>query len=152
MRKKNLLTKLNPRMKYRGIRGIRYNEDGISAVEFAIIAPLMVLLFFGCVGISLMMRLDRKVATTSSSLGDLTARLSSVNDGQMSEMFAAASVLLQPNDITKARMRITSIVDSGDGVTKVDWSDGYNFTAYSAGANIVVPNGIVSTPGSSYLG
>lgn len=151
MRKKNFLTKLNPRMKYRGIRGIRYNEDGISAVEFAIIAPLMVLLFFGCIEISLMMRLDRKVATTSSSLGDLTARLSSVNDGQMSEMFAAASVLLQPNDITKARMRITSIVDSGDGVTKVDWSDGYNFTAYSAGANIVVPNGIVSTPGSVIL-
>lgn len=151
MRKKSLLTKLNPRMKYRGIRGIRYNEDGISALEFAIVAPLMVLLFFGCIEISLMMRLDRKVATTSSSLGDLTARLASVDDSQMAEMFAAASVLLQPNDITQARMRITSIVDSGDGVTKVDWSDGYNFTAFTPGATIAVPTGIVASPGSVIL-
>lgn len=151
MRKKSLLSKLNPRMKYRGIRGIRYNEDGLSAIEFAIVAPLLVVLFFGCIELSLMMRLDRKVATTSSSLGDLTARLSSVDDSQMAEMFAAAGVLLQPNDITQSRMRITSIVDDGDGVAKVAWSDAYNFTAMPTGSTVSVPNGIVSSPGSVIL-
>lgn len=151
MKRRNILSRLNPRLKWRGIRGIRYNEDGISAIEFAIIAPVMVLLFFGCVELSLMMRLDRRISTTSSSLGDLTSRLAAVDDGDMTEMFAAARILMQPYDVSTSRMRITSIVDDGDGVTRVAWSDGYNFAPLPEGTTVVVPNGIVSSPGSVIL-
>ena len=47
MSRKSLLSRINPRLKWRGIQGLHYNEQGVSAVEFAIIAPVMVLIYFG---------------------------------------------------------------------------------------------------------
>ncbi|MCA8903600.1 MAG: pilus assembly protein, partial [Hyphomonas sp.] len=47
-----------------------------------------------------------------------------------------------------ARMRITSIVDSGDGNPKVAWSDAYNMAAYAPGDTVTVPTGIIPSPGS----
>tara|TARA_R110000824_G_scaffold375374_1_gene566268 strand:- start:134 stop:745 length:612 start_codon:yes stop_codon:yes gene_type:complete len=151
MSRKSLLSRLNPRLKWRGIQGLHYNEQGVSAVEFAIIAPVMVLIYFGCIELSFLMRMDRRVTSTSASLGDLTARLATVTDADMGEMFAAAKVMMQPYDATEANLRITSIVDNGDGVPRVDWSDAYNITAHSQGSTISVPAGIIPSPGSVIL-
>lgn len=151
MSKKSLLSRLNPRTKWRGVRGIRYNEDGVSAVEFALIAPVLILIYLGIVELSLLMRVDRRVTSTSASLGDLTARLATVTDDDMEEMFAAAQVMMQPYEAEAARMRITSIVDDGDGTPKVAWSDAYKMTPYAPGDLVTVPAGIISSPGSIIL-
>ena len=67
MSRQNLLSRLNPRLKWRGIRGLRYNEQGISAVEFALIAPLLIILYLGAIELSLLMEVDRRVTQTSAS-------------------------------------------------------------------------------------
>lgn len=139
---------LTRRTRWRGIQGIWYNEKGISAVEFAFIAPVMVLIYFGCIELSLLMRADRRVTTTASSLGDLTARLVTVSDTDMQELYNAATVLMSPYPANTARMRITSVVDDGDGETRVAWSDGFNMTPYSEDALITIPEGLVASPGS----
>lgn len=151
MTKKSLLSRLNPRLKWRGVRGIRYNQEGVSAVEFALIAPLLIFIYLGAVELSLLMRVDRRVTSTTASLGDLTARLATVTDDDMKEMFAAAEVMMQPYEAQSATMRITSIVDKGDGKPVVEWSDAYKMAAYSKGAKVTVPNGIISSPGSIIL-
>lgn len=145
---KSILSPLTRRTRWRGIEGIWYNEKGISAVEFALIAPLMVLIYFGCIELSLLMRVDRRVTTTASSLGDLTARLVTVDDADMQELYNAAAVTMQPYDASNARMRITSVVDSGDGQTRVEWSDGFNMAPYTENVLITVPEGLVPSPGS----
>ena len=148
MQRRSLLSRLNPRLKWRGIRGLRYNEDGISAVEFALIAPLLIVLYLGAIEVSLLMEADRKVTQTCASLGDLTARLSTVTDDDMAEMFAAAKILMQPYDANATGMRITSVVDKGDGKPKVAWSDAHAMTAYAEGTNMTLPAGIMPSPGS----
>jgi Flp pilus assembly protein TadG len=145
---RSALSSLTRRTRWRGIQGICYNEKGISAVEFALIAPLMVLIYFGCIELSFLMRVDRRVTTTASSLGDLTARLVTVSDADMQELFNAASVTMQPYSADTARMRITSVIDNGDGQTRVDWSDGHNITPYTKNALVSVPAGLVPSPGS----
>lgn len=144
----SFLAPLTRRTRWRGIQGIWYNEKGVSAVEFALIAPLMILIYFGSIELSLLMRADRRVTSTASSLGDLTARLTTASDSDMQELFDAATVLMSPYPADTARMRITSVVDNGDGNTRVDWSDGFNISPYTAGALITVPPGLVPTPGS----
>jgi Flp pilus assembly protein TadG len=145
---RGLYRRLNPRLKWRGVRGLRYDERGVSAVEFAMIAPVLVLIYLGCVELSLMMRVDRRVTSTSAALGDLTARLTVVTEADMEEMYNAAAVMMQPYDMDTTRMRITSIVDTGDGSPTVDWSDAHNMTAYANGATVTVPAGIIPSPGS----
>ena len=49
-------------------RKLSQSEDGISAVEFALIAPLMALIYFGCIELSVMMTLDRKVTGATAAL------------------------------------------------------------------------------------
>jgi Flp pilus assembly protein TadG len=148
MAKRKLLSRLNPRLKWRGIRGLRYNEQGISAVEFALIAPLLIILYLGAIELSLLMEVDRRVTQTSASLGDLTARLSTVTDTDMEEMFAAAKVLMEPYEAADAQMRISSIVDDGNGVAKVAWSDAHNMSAYNKDEVVTIPAGIMPSPGS----
>ncbi|MBY9066535.1 pilus assembly protein [Hyphomonas sp. WL0036] len=144
LRRKNAPRKL-------GLKSLLRNEDGVSAVEFAFIAPLLVLIFFGCIELSLLMRADRRVTATAASLGDLTSRLASVSDDDMHELYNAAAVLMQPYSASDTRMRITSIVDSGDGQKKVAWSDGYKMTPRVVDSVVDVPSGIVPSPGSVIL-
>jgi Flp pilus assembly protein TadG len=144
----SFLSRLNPRTKWRGVRGLRYDERGVSAVEFALIAPVLVLIYLGCIELSMMMRADRRVTSTSAALGDLTARLTTVTNEDMEEMFAAATVMMQPYDAETARMRITSLVDNGDGSPTVAWSEGHNFEGYAVGSTLTVPAGVVPSPGS----
>ena len=151
MARRSLLSRLNPRLKWRGVRGLRYNEQGISAVEFALIAPLLIVLYLGAIELSLLMEVDRRITQTTASLGDLTARLSTVTDSDMTEMFAAAKIMMQPYDATTAGMRITSIVDKGDGNPKVAWSDAHVLSPYEPGTTVDLPDGIMPSPGSIIL-
>ncbi len=148
---RKILKALNPRLKWRGVRGLRYNEDGVSAVEFALIAPVLIMLYLGCIELSFLMRVDRRVTSTSAAMGDLTARLTAVTDDDLDELFDAASIMLQPYSVSNSRLRITSIVDTGNGVKSVAWSEGYNMTPLAAGSTVTVPAGLVPSPGSVIL-
>lgn len=139
---------LTRRTRWRGVKGLWYNEKGVSAVEFALIAPVLVLVYFGCIELSLLMRADRRVTATAASLGDLTARLVTVSDQDMMELYNAANVMMQPYSANVARMRITSVVDTGNGETRVAWSDAFNIEPYTPNATITVPTGLVPSPGS----
>lgn len=141
------MRQMQKRFKLRNIRGIFRAKDGISAVEFALIAPLMFLIYGACIELSFMMMLDRKVTTATATLGDLTARAATMKNEDVTEVFEAARMIFQPNDITVARMRISSIYDDG-GVNKVAWSDGYNLTAYTDNEVITVPANLVPEGGS----
>lgn len=133
------------------LKSLLRNEDGVSAVEFAFIAPLMVLIFFGCIELSFMMRADRRVTATAANLGDLTSRLASVTDDDMRELYNAAAVMMQPYQASETRMRITSIVDNGDGKKRVAWSDGHKLEPRVVNSQVTVPDGIVPSPGSVIL-
>lgn len=144
LRRKNAPRKL-------GLGSLLRNEDGVTAVEFAIIAPLMVLIFFGCIELSFLMRADRRVTATAASLGDLTSRLAAVTDDDMHELYNAATVMMQPYPAAETRMRITSIEDNGDGKKRVKWSDGHEMTPRPVNSIVNVPDGIVPSPGSVIL-
>lgn len=141
-----MMIKLN-QMHWRNIRGFIRARDGISAVEFALIAPVMMLIYFACIELSLMMVLDRKVTTSTATLGDLTARATEVSNDDLDDIFQATRMIFQPNDITKARMRITSLTDD-EGTARVAWSDGCSLAPYAAGDAVTIPANLMPAGGS----
>jgi len=121
----------------------------VSAVEFALIAPVMAVMYFGSVELSFMMQQDRKVTTAAATLGDLTSRAAVISDGDMADIIQATRMVMQPADITTARIRVTSLVDkAADGVLKVDWSDAQNLTPFAEDMVMTVPEDIVPIGGS----
>ncbi len=106
------------------LRRMGGDRRGVTAVEFALIAPVLVALYLGSVELSFMMAADRKVTTASSALGDLTARSLIIDDAEMDAIFEAARLIFQPLDVNEARLRISSLQDDqANDQTLVLWSD-----------------------------
>ncbi len=137
-------------MKIRGIRSLLRNRDGISAVEFAIIAPVMVLIYFAVIELSFMMQADRKVTTATSSLGDLVARSAIVTNDDLDDIFESTRMIFQPLSLSNARLRVSSLTDN-NGTVEVDWSDEMNWTPLAPGSTVVVPANLVPSGGSVIL-
>ncbi|OYX04897.1 MAG: hypothetical protein B7Z15_17290 [Rhizobiales bacterium 32-66-8] len=55
-------------------RRLRAAEAGVAAVEFALILPIMLLVYIGTVEASVLISMDRKIQSVSGAVGDLVAR------------------------------------------------------------------------------
>ena len=142
---KNKFSPLN----LRGLKALKKDQDGMSAVEFALIAPLMVLLYFGGIELSFLMEADRRVTTVSSTIGDLTSRAASLDTDEVGDIFAASNQLILPFDPNTAQLRISSLVADENGAVTVDWSEGCRIVARPPGSTVDdLPNGIVPESGS----
>lgn len=132
---------------------LRRDRKGVSAVEFALIAPVLVCFYFGCIELSTMMITDRKVTSTAAAVGDLVARVPSLDTAEMNNIFNSTVINMAPNEFADTRIRVTSVELDTDGVTTiVGWSRSTtNWSAHTAGATITVPAGIVPTDGSVIL-
>lgn len=137
---------------------LKSDDRGISAVEFALILPVLISLYLGGVELTLAMTLDRKVTGATAALGDLTARASHLDNDDLADIFEATRMVLQPNDIAQASMQITSVSYdstvhsiSGDTVeVNVDWSDtcGSEITALNDDVTITVPKDLIPDGGT----
>jgi len=56
------------------------SEDGVSAIEFAFILPVMVVMFLGVVEVSNYVMAARRVASVASTAADLVAQDTFIGD------------------------------------------------------------------------
>ena len=90
----------------------RYLRDqaGISALEFALTAPLLIACLAGMGELSQLLVADRDVIKISTSLADLTAEASNVTAATLNDQFAIATNLMAPLPVGDLSMRVTSVV------------------------------------------
>ncbi|MEN0653586.1 MULTISPECIES: TadE/TadG family type IV pilus assembly protein [Hyphobacterium] len=134
----------------RFIRSLARRQDGVSAVEFALIAPIMMLFYLGVVEVSLALGVDRKVTSTASALADLVAQDDVITDDEMAQILAAGPVLVAPHPGTPLQIRISSVTMNLTGDAEVDWSDARGMTPLGEGTRYTPPTGILS-PGRSII-
>jgi len=82
----------------RSLRLRRFAREtrGAAAVEFALVTPLMLSLYFGMVELSTGVAMDRKVTMVSHTLSDLIGQATAVDDTDISNVFNAASSIMTP--------------------------------------------------------
>jgi len=98
---------------------------GLAATEFAVIVPLMLVMFFGTVEFSSAVAIDRKVTLMARTLSDLTSQSTSVGDTDMTNFFAASTGVMTPYDATPVASTITELyVDPSTLQAHVQWSKG----------------------------
>jgi Flp pilus assembly protein TadG len=96
-------------------------QSGVSAVEFALIAPLMVVMLFGATEVSLLVTVDRKTTIAASTLGDLAAQTDLVSCAELSQISAVTRQVFEPYSGANASMVVANLVLDG-GAAKVEWS------------------------------
>jgi Flp pilus assembly protein TadG len=107
------------------VRGLLDDRGGLAAVEFAMIFPMMVVMFFGVVELSSALSVDRKATLVARTLSDLTSQMASVADADLVSFGQTAKSIMTPYPVSPLISSITQVyVDSASGVAKVQWSKG----------------------------
>ena len=91
----------------------RASREGIAAIEFAFVAPIMIVMYLGLAELSLLIAEDRRISHAANVAGDLTTQQSSVTKAGMSEIMNA--VLLTLENENNAKIEITSYNLDGNG-------------------------------------
>ena len=133
------------------IRGLARRTDGLAAIEFALIAPILIMMFFGLIEISNGLMCRQQVGTMASSAADLVAQAQQITNNDRDNVFAATAAIMYPNSTTSLSMVISSVVDDGHGGGKVAWSDAKNGSARAIGSTVAVPTGLIPAGGSVIL-
>jgi Flp pilus assembly protein TadG len=119
----------------------RFHQDrrGVSAVEFAMLLPLMITLYIGGVEVSSAIAVDRKVTLVARTLGDLVAQSTSVNATDMTNILNAASSVVQPYSSSLIQVKVSRVDVDANGVAKVVWSKAQNASARPAQSTVTLP-------------
>jgi Flp pilus assembly protein TadG len=107
------------------ITKLRSDTSGLAAVEFALIIPLMLMMFFGMIDVSSGFAVDRKVSAIAQTLSDLTSRYTVVQETDITNFFTIADAMLTPYDSTILQATISQVyMDPASKTAKVVWSRG----------------------------
>ena len=107
----------------RAVHSLARDCRGVSAVEFAIIAPMLIVIFFGGLVTTQAVAISRKVAITTRALADLTSQYTQMSSSDMTTVMNASTQIIAPYDATPLSIRISQITTNPVGLqAKVDWS------------------------------
>jgi Flp pilus assembly protein TadG len=143
-------------------------EGGIVAVEFALILPIMVTLYFGVIALTNGYATKHRVESVSRVMSDLVGRLKNkvVTPAEIDGIATAAAAIMAPYDpqgmlITLASVVVRPVGTSYEG--KICWSTSRRIkadgtlaieappAAYAKGKVVTVPAGYNKLLSSSYI-
>ena len=125
------------------LRALVANRSAVSAVEFALILPVMLSLYLGGIQISQALSINRKVGHVTSTLGDLVAQSKSLAGTDVQDIFDASSSVMAPYAATPLTITVTEIAIDANSKATVAWSDARNATALTPGASVTLPAALV---------
>jgi Flp pilus assembly protein TadG len=124
----------------------RFKRDtrGVSALEFALIAPVLLAMYLGAAQMTLALSADRKVTGAATSVADLVTQDDVITNAELADIYAAGDAIIFPNDPTNLSFRITSIRMDVDGEVFVDWSDARGMVPLSTNSLPTLPDGLLA--------
>jgi len=132
------------------LRALGRDIRGVSAVEFALVLPFLVLIYLGGYQLSDAIAAQRKVTTTTRAIADLTSRYTTVTDNDLDTVLNASRQIMAPYSTSNASLTISQVSIDADGVGTVDWSRPLHGTALEVGSTFDVPTEI-RQPNTSIL-
>lgn len=124
--------------------GLRRDRRGVAAVEFALIAPVMVLLYLGGTELTRVLSVDRKVSMAARVASDLVARQTNsvMTAAELNTALDGASAMLAPFATGPLGLVVSSVVIDDKGKATVSWSVSRNGKALTKGSAVTLPAGI----------
>ncbi len=116
-------------MLLRTLRRFAAAKRGVAAIEFAILAPMMVFLMFASVDLLNMLETNKRVQNVAASVADVVARDTEVSNSEISGLWSAIGVLMYPDNGSGVNIRITSVRINSATDARVVWSEGRGMSA-----------------------
>lgn len=128
-------------------------KKGVAALEFAIIAPLlMVPLLLGSVDLIDVLGANKRAQNAAASLADVVARDTEISTPEVNGLWDGLEVLMYPNDAANMEIRITSVSIENSSTARVVWSEGHGgMTARTTGSTVTGLDARMMVPGTSLI-
>jgi Flp pilus assembly protein TadG len=124
------------------------DRRGVAAIEFAMIFPVMILLYVGVVETANLLTIYRRASQVASTAADLTAQVKQVTAVDLRDIESASTALLTPYSTTPLKITLTSVVADKDNNGKVSWSCSNKGAGRSTGSSYPVPAGLTEANSS----
>jgi Flp pilus assembly protein TadG len=131
-----------PTLAARNLRSLAGDERGVSAVEFAMLLPLMLTLYLGAVELSQGIAADRKVTLTARTVSDLVSQVSSINNTGVSNSLSAAAAVMAPYPSGQLKVTVSSVKIDSQGKATIEWSDTLNGAARAKNSTVSIPTAL----------
>lgn len=131
---------------FRQLNGLWRDRSGVSATEFALILPFMLVILIGMTELSGAINADRKVSRIANSTTDLVAQAQTLTTGELDDILALGEKILDPYPDDTLETIISSVTFDEDGDPIVDWSYSNKSNAWDEGAAppIVLPETVAA--------
>ncbi|CAN7513820.1 TadE/TadG family type IV pilus assembly protein [Ensifer sp. 1H6] len=134
------------RLTFASFRSLLKDRGGLGGVEFAIVTPLLIMIYVGAFELSLGFTVAGKAARASSAVADLVSQQSEVNKTYLGNMSNVVKSILAPYEGSKYTLKITGIEVSGTNTGTVVWSRDQNGAVpYAVNSTTTVPSQFTAT-------
>jgi len=120
-----------------------HDERGVSAVEFAMLAPVLIAFYFGLAELCQGYMAQKRMGHAGSMVADLVAQEESVTTTNLDDIFDIGGLIMKPFAITRLNLRVSSVTRTSADA-RVDWSRGDGMTARAVNSTITLPADLIA--------
>ena len=126
--------------------------DGAAVVEFALLLPMLIILFVGGLAASQAITAYRKVVDTTVQLANVSTQYTAMTPADTSSIMAATSQIMVPYSTLTLTIKLTEITTDINGVGLVVWCQAWptGGPCNTPGQTWPLPSGL-ATPSTSYM-
>ncbi len=131
-------------MMRRGLfRRLGRDERGVSAVEFALLAPVLIAFYFGMAEFCQGFMAQKRMGHVSAMVADLVAQEETVSRANIDDIFDIGGLIMKPFATSGLKQRVSSVTRTS-GVARVDWSRGDGLAARAVNSTITLPTDLIA--------
>ncbi len=124
------------------LKSLWRDTSAVSAVEFALIAPLLVSIYLGAAETTVGVSINRKVSRVASTVSDLVAQAQAISAADIDSIMNVSAAVMAPTDDTPLRIIVTGVNIDANKKAKVLWSRARNASKAATGSIYPIPSSI----------
>lgn len=132
------------------VRPLLGDRRGVALIEFAIVLPVLLLLFLGGFNLARAMSMSRKATVATHVVADLASQQRTTTKVALTEIMSVKAAVARPFNLSETVSRITHVRTNGEGVGHVIWSHAAKGEALRRNRPYALPDG-VRLPGTTYI-
>jgi Flp pilus assembly protein TadG len=132
------------------IRGWIDDRRGVGAVEFALVVPIVIVVYLAGFEIAEAASVYRKLTDTTVQLANVTAQYSTMSGADVSNVMGASSQIMTPYATGPLSIVLSEVTTDANGAATVTWSQESNGAALKCGSAVTMPAGF-ATANTSYI-
>ncbi|HYD44804.1 MAG TPA: TadE/TadG family type IV pilus assembly protein [Phenylobacterium sp.] len=127
------------------LRNLIKDVRGVSAIEFAFVAPVMILFYLGMAELTMGLMAERRSSHAASAIGDLVAQSQALTNADVDDIFEIADELVKPSPVATLKSCVVSIQADANGTAEVRWSRTHRSpTDCPAAGTVSVPANLIA--------